>query len=214
MNQKYPDNDTARNLLTDYGRRVYNKGFVAANDGNISLRVSANMVWITPSGVSKGYMDPDMMIKLDLNGKILHGGLKPSTETCMHLNIYRANREIGAIVHAHPPAATAFAVSGMTPDFRILPEAIVNLGEIPLAPYLMPSSDELAELAAKYSRDYNCVLLSNHGAITWGENIETAYFRMETLEYLANLCITTGRLGKAIRLNDEQITALMDKKNR
>ncbi len=204
-----------RERICEIGVRLYNKNFVAANDGNISVRTSENELWITPSGVSKGYMDAGMLIKLDLNGNMLQGGLKPSSETGMHTRIYRENTKIRAVVHAHPPAATAFAVAGKAPDFRLLPEAVVLLGEIPLAPYAMPSSPDVAESIAGYCNTHNCVLLANHGAVTWGEDLETAYFRMETLEYLANLCMNTHRIGNANRLSDEQIsdlTALMRKR--
>lgn len=214
MNLYQKDNSDKREYICEIGRRLYSKAFVAANDGNISVRASENTIWITPSGVSKGYMNKDMLIKLDLNGVVLQDGLKPSSETGMHTRIYRENPKIHAVVHAHPPAATAFAVAGRTPDFRLLPEAVVLLGEIPLAPYAMPSSPDVAESVARYCNTHNCALLANHGAVTWGDDLETAYFRMETLEYLANLCMNTDRIGNANRLSDKQISDLIALRNK
>ncbi|MTK12551.1 MAG: class II aldolase/adducin family protein [Clostridiaceae bacterium] len=206
----YPSDSEAKKALVDIGRRIYEKGFVAANDGNISCKVDPNTIWITPTGVSKGFMTSDMMIKIDLDGKIIAGKLKPSSEFKMHLRVYKENPEVMAITHAHPPIATSFAIAGISLDKAILPEAVVQLGSVPVAPYATPGSQGVPDSIAPYCKTYNAVLLANHGALSWGKDIYEAYYRMESIEYYASVLMYTGYIiGKQNELSPSQVEELL-----
>ena len=135
MNPLYPSDAQAKAEILDAGRKIYQRGLVAANDGNLSVRVGDNALWVTPTGVSKGAMTEDMLVKLSLDGTVLEGTRKPSSETKMHLRIYQENPAVRAVVHAHPPAATAFAAAGLPLDRPVLQEAVVQLGTVPVAPF-------------------------------------------------------------------------------
>lgn len=207
----YPSDSEAKRALVDIGRRIYEKGFVAANDGNISCKADANTIWITPTGVSKGYMTPDMMIKINLEGKILDGKLKPSSEYKMHLRVYKENPDVMAVTHAHPPIATSFSIAGISLDKAILPEAIVQLGEVPIAPYATPGSQEVPDSIAPFCKTHNAVLLANHGALSWGKDIYQAFYRMESIEYYANILMYTGYIiGKQNELSHNQVEELLN----
>ncbi|WP_045514851.1 class II aldolase/adducin family protein [Neobacillus niacini] len=209
-NKQYYSDLEAREMICEIGRRMYNRNYVAANDGNISVKVRPNAIWTTPTGVSKGYMTPDMMVKMDLSGKILSGNLKPSSEVKMHLRVYNENPEVNAVVHAHPPVATSFAIAGICLDKPILPEAIVLLGTVPVAPYALPGTQEVPDSIAPYCKEHNAVLLANHGALTWGRDLVEAYFRMESLEHYATILMHSNHiLKKANELNQSQITDLI-----
>ncbi|MCM3693567.1 class II aldolase/adducin family protein [Neobacillus niacini] len=209
-NQVYYSDIEAREMICEIGRRVYNRNYVAANDGNISVKVGPNEIWTTPTGVSKGYMTPDMMVKMDLSGNIISGGLKPSSEVKMHLRVYNENPEVNAVVHAHPPVATSFAIAGIPLDKPVLPEAIVLLGNVPVAPYALPGTQEVPDSIAPYCKTHNAVLLANHGALTWGRDLMEAYFRMESLEHYATILMYSNNiLKKANELNDSQIADLI-----
>ncbi|WP_102275161.1 class II aldolase/adducin family protein [Cytobacillus massiliigabonensis] len=208
--QYYTDNE-AKNLICEIGRRVYNKNFVAANDGNISIKVGPNTIWATPTGVSKGFMTPDMMVKMDLEGNVISGEMKPSSEVKMHLRVYNENPEVNAVVHAHPPVATSFAIAGVSLDKPISPEAVVLLGTVPVAPYATPGTQEVPDSIAPFCKDYNAVLLANHGALTWGSDIIQAYFRMESLEHYALMLMYSNNIiNKANELNPTQISDLIN----
>lgn len=208
--QFYTDNE-AKNLICEIGRRIYNKNFVAANDGNISVKVGPNTIWATPTGVSKGFMTPDMMVKMDIEGNIISGEMKPSSEVKMHLRVYKENPEVNAVVHAHPPVATSFAIAGMSLDKPISPEAVVLLGTVPVAPYATPGTQEVPDSIAPYCKDYNAVLLANHGALTWGADIIQAYFRMESLEHYALMLMYSNNIiNKANELSSSQISDLIN----
>lgn len=194
---KYYSDFEAKKLICEIGKRMYNRNFVAANDGNISVKVSSNTIWCTPTGVSKGFMTPDMLVKMDLNGKVLAGKCKPSSEVKMHLRVYKENPEANAVVHAHPLVATSFAIAGINLDKAVLPEAVVLLGNVPVAPYATPGSQEVPDSIAPYCRDYNAVLLANHGALTWGGDLVEAYHRMESLEHYATILMYTGKIINA-----------------
>ncbi|WP_280770576.1 class II aldolase/adducin family protein [Salipaludibacillus daqingensis] len=200
----------AKKLICDIGQRVYNKNFVAANDGNISVKCGPDTIWTTPTGVSKGFMRPDMMVKMNLDGKVLSGTYKPSSEVKMHIRAYKENPEINAVVHAHPPVATSFAISGVELDKPISPEAIVLLGTVPIAPYATPGTEEVPESIAPYCRDYNAVLLANHGALTWGRDLIEAYYRMESLEHYALMTMySTNIIQRSNELNCTQVSDLL-----
>ena len=204
------DQDAVEQIL-EIGRRMYAKNYVAANDGNITCLVSPTTLWTTPAGVSKGYMTKEMLMKMDLDGHILQGTQKPSSELKMHLRVYLENPDLTACVHAHPPAATAFAIAGIALDRPILPEAIVQLGVGPVAPDAAPGTQEVPDSIAPYCRTHNGVLLANHGALTWGTSPMQAYMRMESLEYYALLTMYTGSIiGQANELSREQVDRLVE----
>ena len=205
----------AKEQILEVGRRMYAKNYVASNDGNISCKVSPTALWTTPTGVSKGYMTGEMLVKVDLEGHVLQGTWKPSSELKMHLRVYRENPELTACVHAHPPAATSFAIAGIALDKPILPEAVIQLGVVPVAPYAMPGTREVPDSIAPYCRTHNGVLLANHGALTWGTSLMQAYMRMESLEYYALVTMYTGSIiGRANELSREQVDRLMEARNR
>jgi L-fuculose-phosphate aldolase len=208
--QTYYSDNEAKEMICEIGRRVYNRNYVAANDGNISVKVGPDEIWTTPTGVSKGYMTPDMMVKMDLSGQVLSGNMKPSSEVKMHLRVYNENPEVNAVVHAHPPVATSFAIAGIPLDKPVLPEAIVLLGTVPVAPYALPGTQEVPDSIAPYCKTHNAVLLANHGALTWGRDLMEAYFRMESLEHYATILMYSNNiLKKANELNGSQIADLI-----
>ena len=210
-NNKYLSDFEAKKLICEIGRRVYNKNFVAANDGNISVKVGPNTIWTTPTGVSKGFMTPDMMVKMDLSGKVISGKLKPSSEVKMHLRVYHENPDVNAVVHAHPPVATSYAIAGISLDQPVSPEAVVILGTVPVAPYATPGTQEVPDSIAPYCKDYNAVLLANHGALTWGSDLMQAYYRMESLEHYALMLMYSNNIiNKTNELNCAQISDLID----
>mgnify|MGYP005749084627 FL=1 len=210
QNKKYMSDFEAKKMICEIGQRIYNKNFVAANDGNISVKVADNAIWTTPTGVSKGFMTPDMMVKMDLSGKIISGKMKPSSEVKMHLRVYKENPEVNAVVHAHPPVATSFAIAGIPLEKPVSPEAVVILGTVPVAPYATPGTEEVPNSIAPYCRDHNAVLLANHGALTWGRDITEAYYRMESLEHYAlMLMYSTNIINKANELTCNQVDDLI-----
>ncbi|HSA24843.1 MAG TPA: class II aldolase/adducin family protein, partial [Myxococcota bacterium] len=154
----------ARQELVEYGRRLWLRGFVAANDGNLSVRLDGERVLTTPTGVSKGFMAPDDLLVTDLGGARVEGRGRPSSELPMHLEIYRGRPDVRAVVHAHPPVATAFAVAGIPLDQCLLPEMVVSLGAIPIAPYGTPSTEEIPASIRPFVPRCDAVLLANHGA--------------------------------------------------
>ena len=200
----------AKQAIIDIGQRMYVRGFVAANDGNISVKTGDNEVWATPTGVSKGYMKKKMLVKVDLEGNVLEGTYKPSSELKMHLRAYRENETLGSVCHAHPPICTSFAVAGIPLDSPILAEAVITLGDVPIAPYAELGTEEVSEAVAPYCRTHNGVLLANHGAVTWAEEPYAAYYRLESMEYYAKILLITDKLlGRQNRLTDDQIERLI-----
>lgn len=208
---KYIPEYTAKKLICDIGKRMYNRGFVAANDGNISARVGKNAFICTPTGVSKGFMTTDMLVKVNLSGEIISGRYKPSSEIKMHLKVYEENEEAMAVTHAHPPVATSFSIAGIELDRPLLSEAVVLLGRVPIAPYATPGTQEVPDSIAPFCKDYNAVLLANHGALTWGKSLEEAYYRLETLEHYAKILMYTSRIiGETNELSCEQVGTLVE----
>ena len=208
---KYLSDYEAKKQIIAIGKRMYDKGFVASNDGNISCRVGPNTIWTTPTGVSKGFMTPDMLVKMNFDGKVLMGKLKPSSEVKMHLRVYNENPDVMAVTHAHPPVATSFAIAGISLDRAIHPEAGVNLGSVPIAHYATPGSQDVPDSIAPYCNTHNAVLLANHGALSWGKDLTEAYHRLESLEYYATVLMYTGRIiGRANELSCSQVNELID----
>lgn len=195
--------------IIEIGNRMYNRGFVASNDGNISARCPDGSIIVTPTMVSKGGMTRDMLIRLTPDGEKLEGDRKASSEVKMHLRLYRENPEIMAVTHAHPTAATSFAIAGIPLDRPIYPEAAVNLGTVPVAPYARPGTDAVPDSIAPFCHDYRAVLLANHGALTWGKDLTEAWYRMESLENYAKITLNVYFiLKKANELPPEEIKAV------
>lgn len=196
--------------IVEVGRRIWLRGYVASNDGNISVRIGPDEFLCTPTGVSKGFMTPEMIIKVNGAGELLSGELKPSSEIKMHLVVYRDRPDVNAVVHAHPPISTAFAVAGIPLFKQILPEVIITLGEIPLAEYGTPSTDEIPQAIAKYLQDHDAFLLENHGALTLGSDVYNAYHKMETMEHFATISLAARQLGGERELPPERVAQLME----
>lgn len=209
--KRYLSDTEAKNRIIDIGKRMYSKGFVAANDGNISCKTGPDTIWTTCTGVSKGFMTPEMLVKISIDGEILSGTCRPSSEMKMHLRVYHENPDVMAVTHAHPPISTSFAIAGIPLDRGILPEAVVQLGTVPIAGYAATGTQEIAESIAPFCREYNGVLLANHGALTWGRDLLEAFYRMETMEYYASILMYTGNIiGKQKELSQDQVKELID----
>ena len=206
-NRRYPTDAEAKKLIVEIGRRMYAKNFVAANDGNISCKVDENTIWTTPTGVSKGFMTEDMLVKLRLDGTVISQGERgPSSEVKMHLRVFKENPKVQGVVHAHPLTATAFACAGISLEEPVLMEGVLSLGCVPLVHFALPGTEEVPEAVAPYCREFNAVLLANHGALTWGDNLMQAYYRMETTEYYAKILMMNNFiLGKKTLLSQGQI---------
>ncbi len=190
------------------GRRLYEQGFAAANDGNISARMDDNSILTTPTGVSKGELTPEMLVLVDASGKVLAGEGRPSSELVLHLRVYARRPDVKAIVHAHPPYATSFAVIGRPLDEPLIAEAIVHVGPVALAPYATPGTEELPDSIEPFLHNHNALLLSNHGALTLGPDIKTAQFRMESLEFYAKITALSHQIGTPRPLAAEAIDRL------
>jgi len=198
-----------RAQIVEAGKRLRDRFFVASNDGNISARLSANEILITPTSVNKGEVALDTILKVDMNGKVLSGTLRPSSETKMHLAVYRVRPDVAAIVHAHPPAATGFAACRIRLDQDvILPEVVFGLGKIGFAEYGTPSTEEIPNAVVKEIPDCDALLLSNHGALTVAADVMQAYYRMEVLEMYARVRLVTKILGEPKPLSDGQVGEL------
>ncbi len=180
--------------VVEAGRRLWLRGMVAANDGNISIRLGGGRFLSTPTGRSKGFLEPHDLVLTDGEGRVLRDG-RPTSELGMHLAIYRARPDAGAVVHAHPPAATAFAAAGLALEDCLLAEAALVLGKVPVVPFEAPGSDDLARRAAEQARQCDVFLLGNHGAVALGQDLQEAYFKMETLEHAATVALHVRQLG-------------------
>ena len=211
--KKYPSLFEARQQIVDIGKRMYDKNYVVSNDGNISCKVDADTIITTPTGVSKGFMKENMMVRMSLEGKVLsiNEDYIPSSEVKMHLRVYKENPEVRAVVHAHPIVATSYAIAGISLNNPILTEALLTLGNVYVAPYATPGTEEVPDSIAPFCRDYNAVLLANHGALTWGDSLMQAYFRLESMEHYATIMMYTSNIiGKCNILTCDQITPLIE----
>ena len=207
-----------KKLFVELGRRIWERNYVAANDGNMTIRLNDKEILTTPTGISKGFMTTDMIIKVDYDGKVISGNPKyrPSSEVLMHIDVYKERPDINAVVHAHPPFATSFAVAGIPLDKCVLPEAIIIIGAVPIAKYGLPSTDELPDNIRPHIKNNDVILLENHGALTLGTDLLSAYHRMETLEHTANIVtksIQLGNLGVLPENERDRLMTLRDKFN-
>jgi L-fuculose-phosphate aldolase len=201
-----------KKTMLDIGQRLWTRGYVAANDGNISVRINDNEILTTPTGVSKGTMTQDMIIKMNMDGKVISssGKYRPSSEVKMHIQVYKQRDDIKSVIHAHPPYCTSFAVAGIPLNKCVLPEAIITLGAVPIAPYGTPSTPEIPDSIKPLIQKSDAVLLANHGALTLGGDLTTAYFRMETLEHSAYIVHLAIQLGNVNMIPKDQVEKLME----
>nr|WP_326214901.1 class II aldolase/adducin family protein [uncultured Oscillibacter sp.] len=201
--------EAERALMCAVGKLLYDRGYVAANDGNLSMKTAPDRLLVTPSGVSKGRLTPDMLLVTDLEGNVLEGNRHPSSETKMHLAVYRGRPDVGAVVHAHPPVSTAFAVCRRGMETPYLSELVTGLGAVPCTPsFAMLSTDEVPRSVEPYLADHCAVLLANHGALTWGEDLWEAFDRMETVEHTAKILLNARLLGDPVALTQEETAEL------
>jgi L-fuculose-phosphate aldolase len=194
--------------IVEVGRRMYLRGYTASNDGNISARLGADRLLMTPKSVCKGFMTPDMLCITDLDGKKIEGERDPSSEMLMHLEVYRQRPDVQAVVHAHPPTATGFAVAGIPLNRAVLAEVLTTLGAIPIADYATPSTEELPEAVRQYIKAHDGMLLANHGALTVGGDVFSAYYKMETIEHFAHISLVARLLGGERLIAREEVTRL------
>lgn len=198
-----------REEMCEIGRRVYNKGFAAANDGNISFRLDENRVLCTPTRVSKGFMKPDDLCIVDLDGKQVSGKKKRSSEILLHLTIMKTRPDVRSVVHCHPPHATAFAVAHEPIPKCTMPEFEVFLGEVAIAPYETPGTQTFADTIIPYIKDTDTVLLANHGTVTAGSDLMDAYFKTEIIDAYCRILILTKQLGRVEYYSDAKAAELI-----
>lgn len=184
-----------REEICRVGAWMYERGFIVAKEGNLSVRLSSERILITPSGVCKGMLTPAQLLAVNPRGEILLGDGEPSSEMAMHLMFYRMRPDVRAVCHAHPPEATGFAVAGLSLDDPVLPEVVTDLGKIPLAGYATPGSPELSAVLEPLISLHDAILLQNHGVVTSGGDLRAAYFRLETVEHYARILLTALALG-------------------
>lgn len=205
------DQQSLRDYICEIGRRAYNRGMGAANDGNISVKLDDGTFLCTPTGVSKGFMTPDMICHIDDKAELVTPGkYVPSTEFKMHLCVYAHRDDVRAVVHAHPLYATVHAICGKPITQQIMPESTMFLGEVPLTPYGLPSTTELSDAITPYLGSYDALLLENHGALSYGHDLTSAYFKMEALDYYAKVVYLAAQYGGAKEFNAEQVEKLLE----
>ena len=196
--------------IVRYGKLLHQTGLVAATDGNLSVRLEDGTFLCTPTLMSKGMMTTDDLVIVDSCGHKVSGVRNVSSEIAMHLFIYRNRPDVGAVVHAHPPTATGFAAAGMPLDSALCSEIAITLGTVPLANYETPGTPELAEALAPLVGDHDAILMANHGVVTYGGDLLTAYMNMETVEHYAKIALVTHMLGKQQPLSDTHVSKLRE----
>jgi L-fuculose-phosphate aldolase len=203
-----------RQEIVEVGQLVYQKGWVAANDGNLSIRLDDTRILCTPTAVSKGRMHVDDLIVCDMDGNKLQGRRERTSEIAMHLTVYQIRPDVRAVVHAHPPVATGFAAAGRSLSLALLPEVIIGLGCVPLAGYGLPGTPALTEPMLPYIPKYDAILMANHGAVCYGEDLFKAFFKMETVEHFARITLVAELLGGPKVLPREEVQKLYDSRSR
>ena len=191
-----PELEALKLEICDIGRRLWSRAYVDGNGGNISVRVASNLVLCTPTLVSKGFMTPEDLALVDLEGTMVAGGKRRTSELLMHLAIFAAQPKAKACVHAHPPTATGYAVCGIQPPSCMIPEMEIFIGQVAVAPYMTPGSHAMGEAIGQLAVQHNTILMANHGVVAWGFGIEDAYFKMEILEAYCKTMLVTAQLSQ------------------
>lgn len=200
--------------ICEIGRRVYDKGFAAANDGNISIRVGENEVLCSPTMICKGFMKPEDICAVDLDGNQIAGQRKRTSEILLHLTIMKHRPDVKAVVHCHPPHATAFAVAGEAIPQCVLPEVEVFMGEVPIAPYQTPGGQEFADTVAPFLTATNTIILKNHGTVSFGKDLEDAYWKTEILDAYCRILLLAKQLGPIDYFSQNETVELLELKKR
>ncbi|MFL6450347.1 MAG: class II aldolase/adducin family protein [Bryobacteraceae bacterium] len=195
-------------------RLIYEKGWVAMNDGNVSIRLDNERILCTPTAISKGQIEADDLIICDLSGKKVEGRRERTSEIAMHITVYEMRPDIFSVVHAHPPVATGFATAGRALDKALLPEVVIHLGAVPLAAYGLPGTSALSDGMLPFIPNYDAILLENHGCTTWGTDVWQAFFRMEMVEHFARITFVAEMLGGAKPLPREEVERLFAARRR
>lgn len=198
-----------RHEIVQFGKALHARGFVAAMDGNLSVRLDERRILATPTLMSKAMMRPADMTVVDLEGRQLAGKRHVSSEIGMHLLIYKLRPDVHGIVHAHPPTATGFAAAGLALNQPLVCEVVIGLGSIPLAKYGTPGTTELADALAPLIPDYDAILMSNHGVVACGTTLHQAYMKMETVEHFAHIALVTHLLGRQQPLGTQELEKLL-----
>ncbi|HKW87646.1 MAG TPA: class II aldolase/adducin family protein [Candidatus Acidoferrales bacterium] len=198
-----------RRDICTVGYWFHQRGFVAATDGNISLRLGAQRILTSPTNISKGMMSPDDLVVTDIAGNKLSGRRNASSELAMHLLIYRRRPDVNAVCHAHPPTATGYASAGLPLNKALLSEAVMGLGCVPLAEYGTPGTSELTDSLEPLVQSYDAILMANHGAVAYGADLLTAFYRMETVEHFARVSLVTELLHKQVLLSSADVEKLL-----
>jgi len=188
---------------------LHQGGFVAASDGNLSVRTEEGLIISTPTGMSKGMMRPEDMVVINIDGTWMSGSRNVSSEFQMHLTIYKVRPDVNAVVHAHPSTATGFACAGIALDQPLCSEIVLTLGSVPLAPYATTGTPELSQALMPYVSGHNAVLMANHGAVTYGSTLSEAFFRMEAVEHFARIVLVAKQLGREVCLDTMSVEKLV-----
>lgn len=201
-----------REIMCDICHKMWQLGWGAANDGNLSVKLPDGNFLATPTGMSKSFITPEKLVVINADGEVLDAvnGYKPSSEIKMHLRCYKERDDVGAVLHAHPPTATGYAVAHIPLDRYTMIETVAAIGSIPVTPYGTPSTYEVPDAIAPYLQEHDVLLLANHGALTVGADAITAYYRMETLELFAKISLTAHMLGGEKEISKENIDKLID----
>ena len=202
----------AKKEIVEIGKRMYQKGYVVASEGNMSIRIGENRILVTPAGKNKGFLKEKDLVLVDLKGKKISGNLEPSSELRMQLFVYQKRKDINAAVHAHAPYSLAFACAHLPLSQNLLPEVIMFLGKIPLTPYATPTTEEVPNSLSPFIEKHNAFLLENHGVLTLGKDIYEAYNRLEMVEHLAKINLLCKILGKSEELSNESLEKLKKQK--
>ncbi len=206
--------DEHRADICNVGRWLHQRGYVAATDGNITVRLDNKRILTTPTAVSKGMMEPDDLVMVDYEGKKISGRKQASSEIAMHLLIYHRRPDVNAICHAHPPVATGYAAANLPLSKALISEVVLALGCIPVAQYGTPGTPELTRALEPLVSRYDAILMANHGVVTFGEDLRMAYFRMETVEHFARVSLVTELLGRQVLLSSADVEKLLEARRR
>ncbi len=209
-----PSDRRDRVAIVEFGKLLHASGFVAATDGNLSVRLNDERILVTPTCICKGRMTPSDMVVVDNEGTRVAGKRRVSSEIDMHLLIYRLRPDIRGIVHAHPPTATGFAASGLGLSSPLVCEVVVGLGSIPLARYGTPGTPELSDALEPLIPNHDAILMANHGVVAYGTSLESAFMKMETVEHFAKIALVTHLLGRAQPLGEKEVEKLHEVRQR